>query len=69
MIRFGNRIGGNDGVVNVVRCDRKWHVEVTFGLLAQLVLENVPTEELETVINFIKGVGLPLTLKDLGVEE
>ncbi|MDA7026687.1 glycerol dehydrogenase [Bacillus sp. CLL-7-23] len=43
--------------------------KVTFGLMAQLILENVPTEELETVIGFVKGVGLPLTLKDLGVEE
>ncbi|MNE84916.1 Glycerol dehydrogenase [compost metagenome] len=38
-------------------------------MLAQLVLENAPKEELETVINLIKAVNLPLTLKDLGVKE
>ncbi|WP_050615980.1 glycerol dehydrogenase [Bacillus testis] len=43
--------------------------KVVFGLLAQLVLEDVPKEELETVISFIKKVGLPLTLKDLGLTE
>lgn len=42
--------------------------KVTFGLLAQLVLENAPREELETVIQLVQEVGLPLTLKDLGVE-
>ncbi|MBB3103591.1 glycerol dehydrogenase [Azomonas macrocytogenes] len=42
--------------------------KVTFGVLAQLILENAPKEELETVINFIKAVGLPLTLEDLGMD-
>ncbi|MBU8786723.1 MULTISPECIES: glycerol dehydrogenase [Bacillus] len=60
----------HNGMTAVPALHHAQHGEkVTFGLLAQLVLENVPTEELETVINFIKGVGLPLTLKDLGVEE
>jgi len=42
--------------------------KVTFGILAQLVLENAPHTELELVINFIKAVGLPLTLEDLGLD-
>lgn len=33
------------------------------------MLENAPKEELETVIKLVKDVGLPLTLRDLGVEE
>ncbi|WP_018662691.1 glycerol dehydrogenase [Heyndrickxia acidiproducens] len=60
----------HNGMTAVPSLHRVQHGEkVTFGLLAQLVLENAPKEELETVINFIKAVGLPLTLKDLGVEE
>ncbi|MOA51083.1 Glycerol dehydrogenase [compost metagenome] len=43
--------------------------KVVFGLLTQLVLENAPKVELETVIHFIKEMGLPLTLKDLGLDE
>ncbi|MFS6938369.1 glycerol dehydrogenase [Neisseria animaloris] len=43
--------------------------KVAFGLVAQLVLEGAPTEELEEVIGIIKAVGLPLTLKDLGLKE
>ena len=60
----------HNGMTAVPSLHRAQHGEkVTFGLLAQLVLENAPAEELETVIDFIKGVGLPLTLKDLGVDE
>lgn len=60
----------HNGMTAVPALHRAQHGEkVTFGLLAQLVLENAPKEELETVIRFIKAVGLPLTLKDLGVEE
>lgn len=43
--------------------------KVVFGLLTQLVLEDSPKEELETVIKFIKTIGLPLTLEDLGMKE
>lgn len=43
--------------------------KVAFGLVAQLVMEGAPTEELEEVIGIIKAVGLPLTLKDLGLKE
>ncbi|MFT0803390.1 glycerol dehydrogenase [Bacillus swezeyi] len=60
----------HNGMTAVPALHKAQHGEkVTFGLLAQLVLENAPADELETVINFIKGVGLPLTLKDLGVDE
>ena len=43
--------------------------KVAFGLVAQLVMEGVPSEELEEVIGIIKAVGLPLTLADLGLKE
>lgn len=60
----------HNGMTAVPALHKVQHGEkVTFGLLAQLVLENAPTEELETVIKLVKDVGLPLTLKDLGVEQ
>lgn len=60
----------HNGMTTVPSLHRTQHGEkVTFGVLAQLVLENAPKEELESVIHFIKSVGLPLTLKDLGVDE
>jgi glycerol dehydrogenase len=36
--------------------------------LAQLVLENAETSEVNAVMDFMSAVGLPLTLADLGVE-
>lgn len=60
----------HNGMTAVPSLHHAQHGEkVTFGLLAQLVLENAPTEELETVIKLIKDVGLPLTLADLGCTE
>ncbi len=43
--------------------------KVAFGLVAQLVLEGSPVAELEEVIGIIHAVGLPLTLKDLGLKQ
>lgn len=58
----------HNGMTAVPALHKAQHGEkVTFGLLAQLVLENAPKEELESVIGIVKDVGLPLTLKDLGV--
>ncbi|GGH13822.1 glycerol dehydrogenase [Paenibacillus segetis] len=60
----------HNGMTAVKSLHKAQHGEkVTFGLLAQLVLENAPKEELDTVIKLIKDVGLPLTLKDLGVKD
>ncbi|MGZ0042009.1 glycerol dehydrogenase [Paenibacillus ottowii] len=60
----------HNGMTAVPSLHKAQHGEkVTFGLLTQLVLENSPKEELETVIKLVKDVGLPLTLRDLGVEE
>jgi len=38
---------------------------VAFGTIAQLVLENAPTDELYEVLDFCDEVGLPVCLKDL----
>lgn len=40
---------------------------VAFGVITQLLLEGAPQEELHTVINFCYDVGLPVTLKDMGL--
>lgn len=44
-------------------------LKVTFGTIAQLVLEDAPKAELEKVIRFCIEVGLPVTFKKLGIEE
>ncbi len=60
----------HNGMTAVPSLHRAQHGEkVVFGLLTQLVLENAPKVELETVIEFIKEMGLPLTLTDLGLDE
>src|SRR4030042_1129719 len=40
---------------------------VACGTLTQLVMENYPKEEIDRVIGFYNAVGLPVTLKQLGV--
>lgn len=42
--------------------------KVAFGTLTQLVLENSPMEEIETVLEFCDSVGLPVTLAQIGLE-
>ena len=42
---------------------------VAFGTLAQLVLEDAPMEEIEEVMDFCVSVGLPVTLKEVGVTD
>ncbi|MET1171757.1 MULTISPECIES: glycerol dehydrogenase [Paenibacillus] len=42
--------------------------KVSFGTIAQLVLENAPTEELHEVMDFCLEVGLPISLADIGVD-
>jgi glycerol dehydrogenase len=42
---------------------------VAFGTLAQLVMENHSREEIDRVIDFCNAVGLPVTLRQLGVSD
>ena len=42
---------------------------VSFGLLVQLVLEKRPQAFMDDMLGFLKGVGLPTTLGQLGVGE
>lgn len=43
--------------------------KVAFGVLVQLVLEKVADTELLEVLQFCKKIGLPVTLRELGVTE
>ena len=42
--------------------------KVAFGTIVQLVLENRSLEEINEVVELCKSVGLPTTLKELGLE-
>lgn len=42
---------------------------VAFGTIAQLVMENYSSGEIDRVIHFCNSVGLPVTLKQLGVSD
>lgn len=60
----------NDGFAYVPQAHGMSHGEkVAFGLLVQLKLENAPQEEWDTVLNYIRTVGLPSCLADLGITE
>ncbi len=58
----------HDGLTILEGTHKYFHGEkVAFGTLAQLVLENAPTEELEQVLDFCLALGLPVCLADIGV--
>lgn len=59
----------HDGLTILEGTHKYFHGEkVAFGTIAQLVLENVSTEELNQVLDFCLEVGLPVCLSDIGVE-
>ena len=43
--------------------------KVAFGTITQLVLENIPAEELQDIIDWCIELGLPVTFKQLGITE
>lgn len=60
----------HNGLTVLDECHHMYHGEkVAFGTIAQLVLENIPSDELEEIIDFCIQVGLPVTLEQLGVKE
>lgn len=60
----------HNGLTVLPECHHMYHGEkVAFGTITQLVLENIPAEELEDIIGFCVEVGLPVTLKGLGIED
>jgi len=59
-----------NGFTALEECEKTMHGEVVaFGTLAQLVLEDASMEEIEDVLDFCCSVGLPVTLKELGVTD
>lgn len=59
----------HNGFTVLEECHSMYHGEkVAFGTIVQLVLEDVPAEELERIIRFCIELGLPVTLKELGAK-
>ena len=59
----------HDGLTILEGTHHYYHGEkVAFGTIVQLVLENASTEELDEVLGFCMDVGLPVCLKDIGVD-
>ncbi|KAM9957357.1 hypothetical protein ACTFIR_009462 [Dictyostelium discoideum] len=57
----------SNGLNSIEQLHSSQHGEkVAFGLLAQLILEDAPTGEIENVIRIMKIAKLPMTLEDLG---
>lgn len=60
----------HDGLTVLEETHSKYHGEkVSFGTITQLVMENRPSNELEEVLSFCVSVGLPVTLKEINVNE
>ena len=60
----------HNGLTMLPECHNMYHGEkVAFGTIVQLVLEDAPTEKLEEVLGFCIELGLPVTMKELGVAE
>jgi glycerol dehydrogenase len=59
----------HNGLTAIHETHSYYHGEkVAFGTLTQLVLEDVPENEVEAVVRFCVSVGLPVTLADLGIK-
>ena len=59
----------HNGLTAIPDAHHFYHGEkVAFGTLVQLVLENAPRDEIETVASLCSAVGLPITLAQLGIK-
>jgi len=59
----------HNGITAIEETHSMYHGEkVAFGILTQLVLENADQDELDTVCEFCKELGLPLTLAELNIK-
>ena len=62
--------GIHEGLHALEGAERTLHGElVAFGAIAQLVMENYSKKEIDIVIGFCNAVGLPVTLRQLGVAD
>ncbi len=44
-------------------------VKVAYGIIVQLALENRPEQEIADLLRFYRKIGLPATLKELGIDQ
>lgn len=59
----------NAGLSELPQAAHALHGErVGFGVLVQLVFENAAVDELQKIMRYLDAVGLPMTLRELGVE-
>lgn len=59
-----------NGFTALEECKNTMHGPlVAFGTIAQLILEKAPREELKKVMDFCYKIGLPMTLKQIGVTD
>lgn len=62
--------GIETGLTALEETHQMYHGEkAAFGTICQLVMESRPMEEINEVIGFCRSVGLPTTLKELGIEK
>lgn len=60
----------HNGLTALEETHHYYHGEkVAFGTLVQMVMENRSNEELAEVLEFCASVGLPITLREIGVTE
>ncbi len=60
----------HNGLTVLPECHHMQHGEkVNFGTLTQLVLENVPEDEFNDILDWMMIVGLPVTLEQLGITD
>jgi len=60
----------HNGLTALPKTRNYYHGEkVAFGVLASLHLTNVEPEEIDTVYNFCKKIGLPTTLEEIGLAD
>lgn len=59
----------HNGFTTLKECEHLYHGEkVAFGIVVQLVLEKANATEVADVLDLCKSVGLPTTLKEMGLE-
>ena len=60
----------HNGLTCLSECHHMQHGEkVNFGTLTQLVIENMPEDELSDILDWMTAVGLPVTLGELGITD
>jgi glycerol dehydrogenase len=60
----------HNGLTVLPECHHMQHGEkVNFGTLSQLVMENIPKDELADMLRWMTDVGLPVTFADLGITD